>query len=78
MVEEIILSGNAVGTIVSSILKGVGIFLGVLLLALGGWIGVENWQAPGTINISIMVFSVAAILIGSLFLWLSFRKYEKT
>ena len=78
MVEEIILSGNAVGTIVSSILKGVGIFLGVVLLALGGWIGVENWQAPGTINIPIMVFSVAAILIGSLFLWLSFRKYEKT
>jgi hypothetical protein len=63
-----------VGNIVSIIIKGIGIFLGVLLLTLGGWIGVENWQAPGTINIPIMVFSVAAILVGSLFLWLAFRK----
>jgi membrane protein DedA with SNARE-associated domain len=67
-----------VGNFVSIVIKGIGIFLGALLLVLGGWIGVENWQAPGTINISIMVFSVAAILVGSLFLWLAFRKDEKT
>lgn len=62
------------GNIVTIIIKGIGIFLGVLLLTLGGWMGVENWQAHGTVNVSIMVFSLGAILVGSLFLWMAFRK----
>lgn len=49
---------------VSISIKGIGIFLGARLLILGGKIGVENWQAPRTINVPIMVFSVAALLTG--------------
>lgn len=56
------------------ILKGIGIFLGALLLVIGGGIGLENLQAPGTINIPIMLFSLAAILVGSIILWMTFRK----
>jgi membrane protein DedA with SNARE-associated domain len=66
-----------VANLLSIIFKGIGIFVGIVLLLLGGWIGVENWQAPGIINLPIMVFSVAAILTGGLLLWLAFRKYEK-
>jgi membrane protein DedA with SNARE-associated domain len=66
-----------VANLLSIIFKGIGIFVGIVLLFLGGWIGVENWQAPGIINLPIMVFSVAAILTGGLLLWLAFRKYEK-
>lgn len=65
------------GNIVSALLKAIGIFLGILLLALGGWIGIENWQAPGMMNIPMLVFSVAAIVVGALILWLVFGKYEK-
>ena len=58
--------------------KGIGLFLGALLLVIGGGIGLENLQAPGTINIPIMLFSLAAILLGSIILWLTFRKNENT
>ncbi len=62
-----------------SILKsGVGIVLGAFLLVLGGGIGLENLQAPGTINIPIMLFSVVAILAGSRILWVTLRKNENT
>ena len=37
--------------ILSIILKGIGITLGVVLLVLGGFMGLENLQAPGTINV---------------------------
>jgi len=60
----------------ASIKKGIGIFLGALLLVIGGGIGLENLQAPGTINIPIMLFSLAAILVGSIILWLTFKKNE--
>ncbi len=63
---------------ISSILKGIGVALGVILLALGGFMGIENVQAPGTINIPIFIFSVAAILVGLILLWLVFKKNENT
>lgn len=63
---------------ISNILKGIGIALGVILLTLGGFMGVENVQAPGTINVPILFFSVSAILIGALFLYLSLRKNRFT
>ena len=56
--------------------KGIGIFLGALLLLIGGGIELENLQVPGTINIPIMLFSFAAILVGSIILWLTFTKNE--
>jgi hypothetical protein len=56
--------------------KGIGIFLGALLLVIGGGIGLEDLQAPGTINIPIMLFSLAAILVGSIILWMTFKKNE--
>jgi len=56
--------------------KGIGIFLGVLLLVIGGGIGLEDLQAPGTINIPILFFSLAAILVGSIILWVTFKKNE--
>ena len=56
------------------IIRGIGIVLGVVLLALGGFMGLENLQAPGTINIPIMLFSLGAILVGSTILWMTFRK----
>ena len=56
--------------------KGIGIFLGVLLLVIGGGIGLEDLQAPGTINIPIIIFSLAAILVGSIILWMTFKKNE--
>lgn len=58
--------------------KGIGIFLGALLLLIGGGIGLENLQAPGTINIPIMLFSLAAILVGSIILWMTFKKNENS
>ncbi|GJL58205.1 MAG: hypothetical protein NPIRA03_10620 [Nitrospirales bacterium] len=48
-----------------------------MLLILGGWVGLENWQAPGNINLPIMVFSVVGILVGSIFLWLALKKRQK-
>ena len=54
--------------------KGVGIALGVILLAFGEFMGIENVQAPGHINILIFNFSVASILLGSIMLWLVFKK----
>ena len=63
--------------IISNILRGVGLALGVILLALGGFMGIENVQAPGTINIPIVIFSLAAILVGSILLWMVFRKNEE-
>lgn len=78
MVHVNVHSERDVGNLLAIIFKGIGIFAGIVLLFLGGWIGVENWQAPGTINLPMMVFSVAAILVGSLFLWLAFRKQENT
>ncbi len=65
------------GNFISSLVKGIGLFLGVVLLILGGWVGLENWQAPGNINLPIIVFSVVAILVGSLFLWLALKKDQK-
>ena len=56
--------------------KGIGIFLGALLLVIGGGIGLEDLQAPGTINIPILLFSLAAILVGSIILWMTFKKNE--
>ena len=56
--------------------KGIGIFLGALLLVVGGGIGLEDLQAPGTINIPIIIFSLAAILVGSIILWMTFKKNE--
>jgi hypothetical protein len=56
--------------------KGIGIFLGALLLVIGGGIGLEDLQAPRTINIPIIFFSLAAILVGSIILWMTFRKNE--
>ena len=64
--------------IISIIIKGIGIVLGVVLLALGGFMGLEDWQAPGDLNTPIMVFSLAAILVGSIVLWLEFKKHENT
>lgn len=78
MVHVNIHSERDVGNLLEIIFKGIGIFVGIVLLFLGGWIGVENWQTPGTINLPMMVFFVAAILVGSLFLWLAFRKQENT
>jgi hypothetical protein len=66
-----------VKNIISNILRGVGLALGVILLALGGFMGIENVQAPGTINIPIVIFSLAAILVGSILLWMVFRKNEE-
>ena len=60
--------------IISIIIKAIGIVLGVVLLALGGFMGLEDLQAPGDLNIPIMVFSLAAILVGSIVLWLVFKK----
>ena len=56
--------------------KGIGIFLGALLLVIGGGIGLEDLQAPGTINIPILFFSWAAILVGAIILWMTFKKNE--
>jgi len=62
----------------SIIIKGLGIFLGIALLSLGAFMGIEDLQAPGTINIPILVFSLGAILGGSIMLWLAFKKKENT
>jgi hypothetical protein len=70
--------GHGMKNMISSILKGIGVALGVILLALGGFMGIENVQAPGTINIPIFIFSMAAILVGSILLWLVFKKNENT
>jgi membrane protein DedA with SNARE-associated domain len=70
--------GHGMRNMISSILKGIGVALGVILLALGGFMGIENVQAPGTINIPIFIFSVAAILVGSILLWLVFKKNQNT
>jgi hypothetical protein len=70
--------GYGMKNMISSILKGIGVALGVILLALGGFMGIENVQAPGTINIPIFIFSMAAILVGSILLWLVFKKNENT
>jgi hypothetical protein len=70
--------GHGMRNMISSILKGIGVALGVILFALGGFMGIENVQAPGTINIPIFIFSMAAILVGSILLWLVFKKNENT
>ena len=70
--------GNGMKNIIATILKGIGIALGVILLALGGFMGWENLQAPGSINIPILIFSVAAIFVGSIMLWLALRKNANT
>ena len=70
-------SGEYEGSLPSLILRGVEIFLGIALITAGGWIGVENWEAPGILNLPIIVFSVSAMLVGILLLWLAFRTYEK-
>ena len=64
--------------IISIIIKAIGIVLGVVLLALGGFMGLEDLQAPGDLNIPIMIFSLAATLVGSIVLWLVFKKSENT
>ncbi len=68
--------GHGMRNMILSILKGFGMALGVILLALGGYMGIENIQAPKTINFTIFIFSVAAILVGSFMLWLVFKKKE--
>jgi hypothetical protein len=67
-------NGHRMRNIFSIILKGVGIFVGMVLLVLGGFMGLENFQAPRAINIPIAIFSLAAIFAGSIMLWLSLRK----
>lgn len=52
--------------------------MGVLVVSVSGFMGIENVLAPGTLNISIMVFSVLGILAGSIMLWLGARKSENT
>lgn len=69
---------NGMRNIISIIIKAIGIVLGVVLLALGGFMGLEDLQAPGNLNIPIMIFSLAAILVGSIVLWLVFKKSENT
>ena len=64
--------------ILSIIIKGLGIGLGVALLALGGFMGIENLQAPGALNVPITVFSLAAIFVGLIMLWLVSMKNENT
>ena len=54
------------------------IFLGVILLVLGGFVEIANVHASGTSNIPIMLFSVPAILSGSGILLLALRKKAKT
>lgn len=63
---------------VLTILRGIGLAVGVILLALGGFMGIENVQAPGAINIPIGIFSLAAILVGSILLWLVLKRNENT
>ncbi len=70
--------GHGMRNMISSILKGIVVALGVILFALGGFMVIENVQAPGTINIPILIFSVAAFLMGSIMLWLVFKKNENT
>lgn len=65
---------NSVRNFFATIIRGIGIVLGAVLLMFGGGIGLENLQAPGTINIPIFIFSVAAILVGSIMLWLVLKK----
>ena len=60
----------------SNIITGVGIVLGVALLALGGYMGIGNLQAPGSLNVPITVFSLAAIIVGLMMLWLVSGKNE--
>jgi hypothetical protein len=57
----------------STILRGIEISLGIVLLALGGWIGLENWPSSEILNIPLMVFSAAAMLVGLLFLWFAYK-----
>ena len=57
--------------------KGIGLFLGGLLLTVGGFMGIEDLQAPGDLSIPIMVFSLAAIIVGSLILWLTLKSKEQ-
>jgi hypothetical protein len=52
-------------------LKRLGIMVGVVLLVLGGGVGLATWQTQGIIVIPMLVFSVAAVLLGFLFLWLA-------
>ena len=64
------------GNIFSIIRKGIGIFLGIALLVIGGGIGLGDLQPPGTLNIPIMLFSVAALLFGSMMLKLALKKEQ--
>lgn len=52
-------------------LKGMGIIVGVVLLMLGGGVGLATRQTQGIIVIPMLVFSVAAVLLEFLFLWLA-------
>ncbi len=40
--------------------------------------GLEDLQAPGGLNVPIAVFSLAAIIVGLIMLWLVSRKNENT
>jgi len=64
--------------ILSIILKAMGLAVGVGLLLLGGFMGLENIQAPGSLNIPIAVFSLAAILVGTILLWVVLKNHANT
>jgi len=64
--------------ILSIILKAMGLAVGVGLLLLGGFMGLENIQAPGSLNIPIAVFSLAAILMGTILLWVVLKNHANT
>lgn len=55
-----------------------GLAVGVGLLLLGGFMGLENIQAPGSLNIPIAVFSLAAILMGTILLWVVLKNHANT
>ncbi len=60
--------------IFSILLQAIGLFVGALLLLLGGYMGLENLQAPGTLNLPIAVFSLAGVIVGGILVWLVFKK----
>jgi hypothetical protein len=48
-----------------------GMIVGVLLLVLAGGVGLAMWQTQGIMVIPMLAFSVAAVLLAILFMWLA-------